>query len=233
MDWKLLGGSKNVARHARAAIRAAIAFLQNFFGMLPRSPRIARTLFLKAIGRSDYQRWKNPDSLEAWWESRTRQIALLIPRGTRVIEFGAGKRWLESYLDRSCSYIPSDLIDRGPGTVICDLNHRPLPDLRPLRPDVAVFIGVLEYVKDLTSVTLWLSRQVNSCVASYECAATEPRTLRRLLENLRRAKFGYMSTYTDAEFIELFARPGFTCVRIETWNEQRLFLFQIVTSLPI
>lgn len=223
----------NTARYAIAAIRAANALLQGFLGMLPRFPGIARTLYLKAINRSDYERWRHPDSLETWWEPRTRKIATLIPKGIRVIEFGAGQRWLESYLDPSCSYIPSDLIDRGQGTVICDLNHRPLPDLRPMRPDVAVFVGVLEYVKDLASVVFWLSRQFNSCVASYDCANTKPGTIRRILENLRRVKFGYMSTYTEPDLIELFARSGFTCVRIETWNEQRLFLFKLITNLPL
>ena len=215
------------ARQPGASIRRAVAVLIGLLRKLPSIPRIARTLFLKAINRSDYHRWRNPENLEAWWESRTEKIATLIPRGTRVIEFGAGHRRLESYVDPTCTYIASDLVDRGPGTVICDLNNRPLPDLGAMRPDVAVFVGVLEYVKDLESVVSWLSRQVKCCAASYECAVSEPGTFARALETLRRAKSGYMSTYTEPELIELFAWSGFTCARIETWNDQRLFLFRI------
>jgi hypothetical protein len=96
-----------------------------------------------------------------------------------------------------------------------------------MHPDVAVFAGVLEYVKDLRSVVLWLSSQVSYCVASYECASARRGTLGRFREDFHRAKFGYMSRYTEAEFIELFTRFGFICARVETWNDQRLFLFQI------
>jgi hypothetical protein len=76
-------------------------------------------------------------------------------------------------------------------------------------------------------VVLWLSSQVSYCVASYECASARRGTLGRFREDFHRAKFGYMSRYTEAEFIELFTRFGFICARVETWNDQRLFLFQI------
>lgn len=187
---------------------------------------------MRAFNRSDYERWGNPKSLEPWWESRTRQVAGLIPKRARVIEFGAGLRWLERYLDASCTYIPSDLVDRGPGTIICDLNQRPLPDLRSLRFDVAVFVGVLEYVKDVPSVIRWLSGQVGSCVASYEYASGKPRTPRRLVESLRRAYYGYMNIYTEAEFLAIFARCGFMCTRVETWRDTRLFHFKAGASTP-
>jgi hypothetical protein len=103
-----------------------------------------------------------------------------------------------------------------------------------MRPNVAVFAGVLEYVKDLRSVVLWLSGQVSYCVASYECASDRARgvTLARFREDFHRAKYGYMSRYTEAELIALFARFGFVCARVETWNDQRLFLFQITPPLP-
>jgi len=188
--------------------------------------RIGKTVLLKSLNRSDYQRWRNPDSLETWWETRTQKLAALLPKGTRVVEFGAGRRWLESYLDPTCSYIPSDLVDRGPGTIICDLNQRPLPDLQFLRPDVAVFIGVLEYIKDLPSLVRWLSQEVSFIGASYTCATTRPRTIRRAFESVHRAYYGYMNTFSEDEFIELFDRQAFTCALKDTWTDQRLFLFK-------
>ena len=233
MVWGLKAGQMSTARHVRADIWAAIAFLRDLVGMLPSLPRIARTLFLRGINRPDYKRWGNPESLEPWWETRTQRIAALIPKGTRVIEFGAGKRWLESYLDPSCSYIASDLVDRGPGTIVCDLNERPLPDLKLLRPDVAVFVGVLEYIKDLPSLSEWLSQQVSACTASYAYASTRSGSLAHVLENLQRARYGYMNTYTADELVDLFHRCGFACVRVDAWNDQRLFLFQLVGGSPL
>src|ERR1044072_6598742 len=93
---------------------------------------LAKTTVLTLFRRSDYRRWKNLYNYLAWWASRIEKMARLIPEGNRVIEFGAGHQQLKSQLPQNCTYIPSDLVDRGPGTVICDLNKRPLPDLRYL-----------------------------------------------------------------------------------------------------
>jgi hypothetical protein len=93
--------------------------------------------------------WIDTSHFDTDWEERTRLMARIVPNHSRVIEFGAGKRQLESYLDPSCSYIPSDLVDRGGNTIVLDLNSRPLPDFSHLKLDVAVFGGVLEYISDL------------------------------------------------------------------------------------
>src|ERR1051326_7663170 len=130
--------------------------------------RLTKALLLKVARRSDYKRWTNSNNLETWWSARTEKIAALIPGGVRVIEFGAGRRHLEKLLE-ACAYFPSDLVDRGPGTIICDLNKRPLPDLKYLAAGVSVCAGVLEYIGDLRSIIEVLSKQVSSCIASYEC----------------------------------------------------------------
>src|SRR6201993_4161076 len=111
--------------------------------------------------RTDRRRWADPRNLYASWESRNEQLAALVPNNSRVIEFGAGKRILERYLDPSCTYTPSDMIDRGPGTIVCDLNERPLPDLGADTYDIAVFIGVLEYLRDVPAVLDWLAKYVS------------------------------------------------------------------------
>jgi hypothetical protein len=76
---------------------------------------------------SDRERWADLRNHEVDWDERTRAIARLIPPGSHVIEFGAGRRQLESRLPEDCSYSASDLVDRGLGTLLCDLNRRPLP----------------------------------------------------------------------------------------------------------
>ena len=95
MAWGLKMGELGAARNAKAAIQVAIAFISDLVGVLPSLPRIGRTLFLSGMNRSDYGRWEKPESLEAWWETRTQKVATLVPKGTRVIEFGAGRGWLE------------------------------------------------------------------------------------------------------------------------------------------
>ena len=185
--------------------------------------RVAKMAMLRTMGRSDYQRWADPANLEEWWESRTQRLARMIPAGTRVIEFGAGPRRLEAFLDPSCTYTASDLVERGPGTFVCDLNRRPLPDLCPLAPQVAVFAGVLEYLRDVPAVIAWLAAHVTHCAASYSVA--HPSMLVRLAGNVRRTYYGYMNAYREADLLAIFARAGFACRRTDSWNDQRLFLF--------
>jgi hypothetical protein len=191
--------------------------------------RVTKMAAFRMLGRSDYERWANPSNLEAWWESRTQKLAGLIPPGTRVIEFGAGQRRLQGYLDQGCAYVASDLVERGPDTFVCDLNRRPLPDLGALRPDVAVFAGVLEYIRDVPSLVEWLSEHVTYCVASY--ALTERTGLvSALTVGVRRAYWrtyhGYMNSYSEPDLLALFARSRFACLRTHNWNDQRLFLFE-------
>jgi len=181
---------------------------------------LLRTLRCRWLGQSDLQRWADLRNLDPAWDERTRLIAGLIPSGSRVIEFGAGRRQLVSYLDKSCIYIASDLVDRGPGTIVIDLNARPLPDLSDLTVDVAVFAGVLEYISDLYSIPAWLGKSVSLCVASYECAHSQPRTLARLREHFRRARAGWVNTYGEAELEALFQSGGFLCVEKTTWHTQ-------------
>jgi glycosyltransferase involved in cell wall biosynthesis len=189
-----------------------------------------KTLRCKFLGTPDIQRWKDLGAFDAKWDERTKLIASLIPQGSRIIEFGAGRRELEAYLDPSCTYFPSDLVDRGPKTIICDLNARPLPDLTPWKADVAIFGGVLEYISDLNSVLSWLSRFTSVCIVSYECAHSRPRTFQRAQESFSRLRTGWVNTYSEKELEEIFRKAGFSCSKKATWStkggDERIFVFR-------
>ncbi|WP_428939605.1 methyltransferase domain-containing protein [Fontivita pretiosa] len=211
-------------RLARAIWRRSGARLVAACG---RGWRVVRNAAMWAVGRADYRRWTSPQGLAVWWDERTELLARLIPAGSRVIEFGAGRRTLERLLIAGCTYIPSDLVDRGPGTIVCDLNHRPLPDLKPCSPQVAVFGGVLEYIRDVAGVARWLSEQdVRQCVASFDPAPAEGGLMARLRELLRRRYFGYMNNLTAEQFERAFAAAGFEVVARQTWTRQIIYHFQ-------
>ena len=70
-------------------------------------------------------------------------MAELIPKGSVVLEFGAGRRQTEKWLDAGCTYIPSDVVSRGPDTIVLDLNSSTLPDLTSLGIHFVLFGGVL------------------------------------------------------------------------------------------
>jgi hypothetical protein len=183
--------------------------------------RVITTLFK----RTDRKRWADPRNLYASWESRNKQLAALVPNNSRVIEFGAGKRILEQYLDPSCTYVPSDVIDRGPGTIVCDLNQRPLPDLGPNVYDVAVFSGVLEYVRDVPSVLDWLAKYVALCALTYAPAKAGGYSPGGLVETIGRLRHGWMNNYREEELRSLFCERGFKLVQDQDWEGQRLFVF--------
>jgi hypothetical protein len=186
------------------------------------------TLRCRLLGRSDVSHWSDPGSFDAGWDERGRLAAMLIPRGARVVEFGAGLRRLEAFLDPSIVYTPSDMVDRGAGTLVLDLNARPLPSLSNV--DTAVFCGVLEYIADLPAVIRWLSQWASLCIASYSCAHASRGTLRRLTEVAKRARSGWVNTYDEREFCAQFAAAGFELVERRTWYEagdhQPIFVFR-------
>jgi Methyltransferase domain len=184
---------------------------------------------LRALGalrqKTDYRRWAEPRNIYSSWESRTERAAELIPDGSSVIEFGAAKRVLERHLDPSCSYVPSDIVDRGPGTLIADLNNRPLPEIDAGAYDVAVFMGVLEYIRDLPAVVDWLAERVQTCVVSYACAPAASNVLRTLRGTVVRLQHGWMNSYNAEQLRLLFSDRGYAAPHEELWENQRLFIF--------
>jgi hypothetical protein len=214
-----------VRRVASISYRAVSGGLLRFGSGVFSSARVIRNLTQRALNQSDYDRWTDLKNYESWWDARTQKIARLIPAASRVIEFGAGRRQLEKFLDPTCTYVPSDLAARGLDTFVCDLNRVPRPDLGNLNVDTAVFGGVLEYVRDLESLVNWLAAQVSQCVASYSCTPSDSGIVRWLRERFNRIYYGYMNSYNEEEFIELFRRAGFRCVARDRWTLQQVFLF--------
>jgi len=180
------------------------------------------------LGQPDYKRWSSPECLEESWDERTKQLAQLVPPGSRLIEFGAGRRQLQNYLPPGCTYIPSDLVNRGPDTIVCDLNERPLPSLWPASATVAVFGGVLEYIRDVPGLVRWLADQgVKTCVASFDTMPTGLTVIGRCRELFRRSYNGYMNSLTEQELLTIFKTVGFECMERQTWHTQIITQFVI------
>jgi Methyltransferase domain len=175
--------------------------------------------------KTDHRRWSDLTNLEESWQPRTVRAAELVPKNSRVIEFGAGRRTLERHLDPSCSYTPSDIVDRGPGTIVLNLNEPPLPDLGADAYDVAVIMGVLEYLRDVPSVLDWLAGQVCTCVLSYCCTQGSRYSPRGVIERFYRLRAGWMNHYREDALRTLFSERGFDTLHTETMGNNRLFVF--------
>ena len=175
-----------------------------------------RTSLRKYGGGSDYRRWEGCSGLSADWDSRTEQIAMLIPPRTSVLEFGAGRMVLKKFLPQGCTYTPSDLVDRGAGTVVFDLNAREFPEFPP--HDVAVFSGVLEYVNDIPHLVSHLSRLVGMIIASYAGTDEHP-------DIKERRSSGWVNDYSSKGLQEVFWAAGFRPDQIVTWRSQTIYRF--------
>jgi hypothetical protein len=139
----------------------------------------------------------------------------LIDDGTSVIEFGSGRLVLKACLPNECSYTPSDLVDRGYGTIVCDLNSTVLPQFDLY--DVAVFSGVLEYVNDVSRLIMHLSKSVNTIVASYAIKETN---------RFDRRQSGWVNDFSSDDLIALFESAGFQCDHFERWQSQVIYRFR-------
>ena len=167
-------------------------------------------------GGTDYARWNNVANLHADWDSRTAGLAGLVPPGSSVLEFGAGRKTLQRYLPSGCTYTPSDLADRGDGTIIFDLNASELPSLR--KHDVAVFSGVLEYVQDVPRVVELMARTVKMVVASYAPCESVPGVVDRRGQ-------GWVNDYTVSQLEEIFIKQGFRIDAKGVWRDQKTWRF--------
>lgn len=184
---------------------------------------MASAVLHNARPASNLERWQEHENLDPSWDTRTIEMAGLIPPGSDVIEFGAARLVLRDHLPAGCTYQPSDIIDRGEDMLVCDLN-RGMPVL-PRRYTHAVFSGVLEYVRDVPALAGFLSGQVDHVVASYA-------TWEEFSHYLSRLRWNWVNHYRSAEFVEVFEEAGFVLNTCRSWNRQSIFLFSRTPDRP-
>jgi hypothetical protein len=83
----------------------------------------------------------------------------------------------------------------------------------------------LEYIRDVPAVLDWLAELVPVVVLSYVCVTADRRSLRGVRERANRLSVGWMNTYREEDVRSLFRERGYVCLRAETWENNRLFLF--------
>jgi hypothetical protein len=184
----------------------------------PTPDRLRRTLRLMAVGESDTARWAHPASLADQWDERAARAARHIPAGSHVLDLGAGAMALRRFLDTSYRYTAADVVCRGPGCRVVDLNRREFP---AGAYDWVVLLGVLEYLHDCRWVLARAARAADSLIASY-CLDTAG-------DVAKRRAMGWVNDYTETGFDALLAAGGWRRLAVETLktapsNLQRLFV---------
>ena len=179
--------------------------------------RTFKNLIYSVVARSDFRRWSELGNHDVAWSSRTLAMSKYVVPEESVFEFGAGHCHLKEMLDPSCSYTPSDLVERAPGTFVCDLNKNPLPDFP--RHDVAVCSGVLEYVHDLDTVVTAFAKSFDRLIVSYADIDRNPKKSKRL-------RNGWFNHLTRRKFLGKFEAGGYRLDQEALWEKHGIYVFK-------
>ncbi|MEO0581589.1 MAG: methyltransferase domain-containing protein [Bacteroidota bacterium] len=177
--------------------------------------RSIKTRIRKMMGKSDIKRWTPISSLNENWDNRTKILASFISENSKVIEFGAGRLVLKNFIPESCEYTPSDIVDRGEGTIVLDLNTSPLLEFENY--DYAVFSGVLEYVNDIPLLIRHLSKYMNSIILSYAVTDNHPKS---------RELHGWVNSYSESEIVSILNQNDYHVTERTTWGKQVIFVVE-------
>jgi len=127
-------------------------------------------------------------------------ISLLEPAGGLVCDLGCGPQALRGLLPRGVRYLPVDLVDWTPDTVVCDLNVG-LPD-GFADADWVFALGVVEYLDDPAALLALVARHPARLIVSYAESARPRRP--PPADRMRRTNYQSLS-----EFEGLLASAGY------------------------
>ena len=108
-------------------------------------------------------KWQDIEYFDVLWRARIELMSGYIPNGASVLDLGCGKMWLKDFIHES-DYYPVDYTSRGIGTIICDFNKDPFPDIYC---DVSFVSGCLEYVLDYKAFIRNIAKYSKTCIISY------------------------------------------------------------------
>jgi len=165
----------------------------------------------RTLNDSD-ERWVNDLSYHETWNARTEKMATFIPRNTKsLLELGAGMCHLKTLLPPTISYTPSDIIDRGDGSIIMDFNEDEWCITESY--DVVFASGVFEYVIELEKFIEYLGTITNTIICSY--------ALMNDIDSDTLQLNGWKNNFTQQEFQKLFKDTDFYVDGRKSWQGGR------------
>ena len=170
--------------------------------------------------KSDVDRWKQKKWLFDDWNERTKIMAQWITPKSSVLEFGAAKLALKQFLPEGVNYTPSDIVDRGEGTIVCDLN-KTIPDIR--HQDIIFFSGVLEYIYNVPDLIRSLSGKTERFIISYG-------TFDKFNSLKNRKINGWVNQHTNDEILSIFKENNFKLIDTDTWRNQSIYVFDKIKN---
>ena len=180
--------------------------------------RTFKTLIYSLVHRSDVRRWSDIGNHDKSWSGRTLAMSKHVEAGESVFEFGAGRRHLQEMLPPGCVYTPSDIAERAPGTIICDLNKHPLPHFP--RHDVAFCSGVLEYIHHLDLMAAALAKSFDRLIVSYADIDRYPKKGSRI-------RYGWFNHFSRRKFVGKFETAGYRLDEEAVWEKHGIYVFKL------
>lgn len=164
--------------------------------------------------RSDARDWLDRTTYQPgyWrWARRAHLAAGMCREDGWVSDLGCGMQVLRHFLPRGVVYLPADLRQWTDDTEFCDLNAGKLPLRSLTQCDVAVMLGVIEYIVQPEKVLAELSQRTEFIVLSYNATDTHPRRVPHWTLHLSRS-----------ERRGMVARQGFRIEREILFDRQML-----------
>ena len=145
-------------------------------------------------------RWFGAQAGEDWVHERCRLAAACIEDGANVADLGCGLQVLREHLHTSCLYTGYDLGDMHPANVLLDLDG---PFTLPEGHDVAVLLGVLEFLADPQSALARVVEAVDAVVLSFVCVLEASQA-----DLKRRESVGAQHHWTEEDLMRVLSEVG-------------------------
>src|SRR6185312_321821 len=121
-----------------------------------------------SVASQNRDHWAVESNFRPNWSKRAARAAVFIKPGSVVCDIGCGPTMvLQQYLPKGCSYLPCDMKAWNETIEVCDINIEVLPAKSLAQCDIAVLLGVLEYLDDPARTLSALSTHAEAIVFSY------------------------------------------------------------------
>lgn len=168
--------------------------------------------------KSLVRRWRALTDAEAHgWRSRAAIAASMLGKVQSVLDLGCGTMALREFLDPGVIYIPSDIVSRCPGTIVCDYNKEEPPHVEV---EAVACLGLLEYLFE-PGALLHALKQPRAVVSYCPCDAPSPMQGRR--------SHGWVNDYSTETMCALFGQAGWNIVQhVAESSRQSIWLLERV-----
>jgi hypothetical protein len=146
-----------------------------------------------------YDRWADEKTYSTGWDLRAKAAAGLLRQERWICDLGCGMQSLRSLIPESAIYLPADLNQWTPDTLVCELNQGMYP-VRYLRMcDVCFVLGVIEYLWRPDLLFAILGEQVEVAIFSYNVTDLFPANRSEL----------WVNAFSEAELCSIAGAAGF------------------------